>query len=163
MWNSRGVTITKTKAHRKIFDNLSKEKRFLESKGIVFDTKTVAEKLGVKERDLIEMDNAMEPMKNIDDFRESLPDTMNTPLIYILKNERTALIKEQIEDFKKTLSPTQLYIFNRRIIANFPKTQMEIAEILMTSQQNISEMERTIYRKTQSHFDKDKLMEIFND
>ena len=161
--NTSILKITKSPAHERIFDNLSRKKRDFDMQEIKFNTKNVAEDLNVEEEDLINVKQALEPMDNIDNYENSIVDSQLNPLEQIIEDERQQQIKEQFDKFKKTLTQKQLYVFNNRIIADIPKTLEEIAKITVTTKQNIKDMEQRILKRAREFFDKNKLAEIFND
>ncbi|MCK5513952.1 MAG: sigma-70 family RNA polymerase sigma factor, partial [Deltaproteobacteria bacterium] len=119
--NWRLVKIGTTQAQRRLFFNLQKEKTKLEALGYSAEPKKLAEAIGVKEKEVIQMDQRMSsweasldaPMR--DDAERSLMDFLpaSKELIdgKLEDNEIKSILYEKLKDFKKTLKDKELYIY----------------------------------------------------
>ena len=161
--HQNSVNITKTDAHAKLFDKYSKEKTFLESKNLPTDTKAMANHLNVKEKDLGEVEPILagNGVVSLTDSNLNLLDE-NDPETMMLKKEKESHIAKLIRDFSATLNERQRFVFERRMISDEPLTQEELANVTMTTQQNISKIEQIIMRNAHEFFPKDDIKDILN-
>lgn len=162
MWNTTSIKLTNTKAHRKIFNNLSKEKRKLESKGLEFNVAEIAEKLKVSEQDIFDLDALLKPGNTLQIEKQKILDEQ-TPEYILLHNERRNQINNIIDAFRVTLTPMQKYIFTNRILREHPATLNECAHICCTTKQNIHRIERNLMKAARDFFDVKELKRIFYD
>lgn len=162
MNNWRLIKIGNTQAERKLFYNLRKEQERLLAEGFVPDTKTIATRLNVAEKDVIDMSRRLGPSEmsidmpptasgkdgetlpplsdTIDVSAESLDDTL-------AKNEITALVQRAITDFRKTLKPREVSLLDRRILAEEPATLQEIGEEMGVSRERVRQIEERLMQK----------------
>lgn len=162
MWNTTSLKITNTKAHRKIFNNLSKEKQKLEQQGMEFNVKDVAEKLRVSERDIFDLDSLLKPGNTLQIEKQKILDEQ-TPEVILLKTEKHDAMNNMISLFRSKLTPTQQYILTNRILRENPATLKECATILCTTKQNVYRMEQKIMALARDFFDVKELKRIFYD
>ena len=163
--NTTPIKITDTKVHQRIFDNLSKEKKRLEEKGIKFNQEVLAENLNVPIEVIIDLDPLLSPggVDSLDkETGEVLISHELNPEEQLIENERNQKVTELFDEFRETLRPTQQYIFDNRIIAENPKTLKYIAQITATTKQNIKQMEQVIRGKINEHFNNDEIRNLLN-
>jgi len=165
--NSIGVKITKTDAHRKIFDNLSREQKRLEAKGLPITNEILASNLNVKEADINDLSPILSGngMTDIDLHTNILSSNNDNPEEILLTKEKKQLLENKVKAFKNTLHSKQRYIFNSRLLCDGAcLTQTMAATILLTTQQNISGIEKVILRKARKFFNQEELKDlIYND
>ncbi|RLB08205.1 MAG: RNA polymerase subunit sigma-70, partial [Deltaproteobacteria bacterium] len=155
--NWRLVKIGTTQAQRKLFYNLAKEKEKLASQGIVPDTKLLAERLDVKEKEVEEMSQRMDSAEMSldvgisDDSRETLGSMLPAPSTdmekALIDADRKKILKEKLEEFRKTLSDRDLYIFDKRVMAEEPMTLQEIANKYKISKERVRQLEERLIKR----------------
>ena len=155
--NWRLVKIGTTQAQRRLFFNLQKEKAKLEALGYSAEPKKLAEAMGVKEKEVIQMDQRMSgweasldaPMR--DDAERSLMDFLpeNKELIdgKLEDNEIKSILYEKLKDFKKTLKDKELYIYQNRLLAENPATLQEIGDKYGITRERTRQIEERLLRK----------------
>lgn len=165
MDNWRMVKIGTTQGQRKLFFRLKKEKQRLIEQGFDPKPKLLSERLGVSEKEVIDMD---ERLANWDlSLDEPLKSDSNTERIEFINVETDSsedqMAKKEIEDilhkkvkiFKKTLNERELDIFERRIFSDSPETLQQIGEIYSISRERVRQIENNILKKMKAFFKKD--------
>ena len=155
--NWRLVKIGTTQAQRRLFFNLQKEKTKLEALGYSAEPKKLAEAIGVKEKEVIQMDQRMSsweasldaPMR--DDAERSLMDFLpaSKELIdgKLEDNEIKSILYEKLKDFKKTLKDKELYIYQNRLLAENPATLQKIGDKYGITRERTRQIEEKLLRK----------------
>ena len=161
--NWRLVKIGTTQAQRKLFFNLQKEKAKLEAIGYAVEPKQLAETMGVKEKEVIQMDQRMSsweasldtPLR--DDADRSLMDLL--PLkqesidTRLADREMQALLKEKLQDFKKTLKDKELYLFEQRLLTETPLTLQEIGDNYGITRERARQIEERLLNKIKAYLE----------
>ncbi len=162
MDNWRLVKIGTTQGQRKLFFKLKKEKQKLIDQGFDPKPKLLSERLGVSEREIIDMDQRLDgwdvsldaPLK--DDSDTERIDFINTDAEstedQVAKKEIEALLHKKIEEFKKTMTPRELEIFEHRIFADNPATLQEIGDRYNISRERVRQVEKNIIKKLRDFF-----------
>ena len=162
--NWRLVKIGTTQAQRKLFYNLMKEKSRLESLGYEAGPKLIAHGLGVKENEVIEMDQRLgnrelsldEPL-NKDDAETPLYNIIasNEPPVdeKLADEEVSSLFKEKIEEFSKTINERDLDILRNRILSESPKSLSEIGEVYGISKERVRQLEANIINRLKKYLE----------
>jgi RNA polymerase sigma-32 factor len=162
MDNWRLVKIGTTQGQRKLFFKLKKEKQNLIDQGFDPKPKLLSEKLGVSEREVIDMDQRLDgwdvsldtPIKEDSDTdridfvssgAESAEDQM-------AKKEIETLLHNKIDDFKKTMSSRELEIFELRVFSDSPATLQEIGDKYNISRERVRQIEKNIIKKIKEYF-----------
>src|SRR3989442_4526871 len=122
----RLVKIGTTQAQRKLFFNLQKERERLEGEGFVAERKLLAERLDVKEKEVVEMEQRLAardisvdaPVEDGEDatLLDFLPGRAQTADA-VADEEYHRLIRQKADEFKRTLSGKDLVIYERRLEA----------------------------------------------
>jgi RNA polymerase sigma-32 factor len=160
MNNWRMVKVGTTQAQRKLFFNLQKERERLEREGFSPDPKLIAERLGVKEGEVVEMEQRLSSRDlsvdaPVNDGEEA------TYLDFLSSGERTAdavadqeyhrLVREKAGDFKKTLAGKDLVIYERRLEALMrdeePATLQEIGDGYGITRERVRQIEARLKKK----------------
>jgi RNA polymerase sigma-32 factor len=161
MDNWRLVKIGTTQGQRKLFFKLKKEKQHLIDQGFDPKPKLLSEKLGVSEREVIDMDQRLDgwdvsldtPIKEDSDTdrmdfvsseAESAEDQM-------AKKEIETLLHNKIDDFKKTMSSRELEIFELRVFSDSPATLQEIGDKYNISRERVRQIEKNIIKKIKEY------------
>jgi RNA polymerase sigma-32 factor len=151
--NWRLVKIGTTQAQRKLFFNLSKEKARLNALGIEPSHAEIAHQLKVDEKDVIEMDRRLSrgdasldtPISDNEGratTRMELlasgaagPDTLNE------EHQIQELVRERLEEFRKTLRGKEVAIFEKRLVAEDPVTLQELGDEFGVSRERVRQLE----------------------
>ncbi|HKD66788.1 MAG TPA: RNA polymerase factor sigma-32 [Candidatus Binataceae bacterium] len=157
MNNWRLVKIGTTQAQRKLFFNLKKESERLEAEGFSPQPRLLAQRIGVKESEVREMQERMgqsevsidQPTGPDDDGRllDLLPDTAHNPEEAAADAEWRAFAKDKIERFASTLKDKEMEIFQSRLLAENPVTLQEIGERFGISRERVRQIETRLKRK----------------
>ncbi len=151
MANWRLVRIGTTQAQRKLFFNLKKEKDRLEQEGFYPGPKLLAERLEVKESDIVEMEQRLAgsdlsidaPMQADSDstLMSLLPaQGLNAEQLIATKELREAFL-EGIKEFADSLNARERDIFEARILAEEKSTLQELSDKLKISKERVRQLE----------------------
>ncbi len=163
--NWRLVKVGTTQAQRRLFFNLHKEKAKLEALGYSAEPKQLAEAMGVKEKEVIQMDQRMSsweasldaPMR--DNAEMSLMDFLHEKKELIdgklADDEIKALLKEKLKDFGKTLKDRELYIYQHRLLTENPATLQEIGDKYGITRERTRQIEERLLRKIKDFVEKE--------
>lgn len=155
--NWRLVKVGTTQAQRKLFFNLQKEKDRLEREGIFPTSKLLAEKLDVREKDVVEMEQRLSG----GDLSLDAPvtDEGGATLMSVLPSEgasiedamfgaeRALLLRTALEEFALTLTERDRSIFEKRMLAEEKETLQDLSEQLHLSRERIRQIESKIQEK----------------
>jgi len=159
--NWRLVKLGTTQAQRKLFFNLKKEKERLEREGFFPGPKLLAEKLNVKESEVVEMEQRLGGADV--SFDAPIQDEGETNLLSVLpsgelsaedllaQKELRGLILKAIEEFGSTLNEKESIIFRERMLGEEKATLQDIAEKLSLSRERIRQLENRIREKLKSY------------
>ena len=165
MDNWRMVKIGTTQGQRKLFFRLKKEKRLLIEQGFDPKPKLLSERLGVTEKEVVDMDQRLanwdlsldEPLKNDSNTEriEFINVDSDTSEDRVAKKEIEDILHTKVNKFKKTLNERELDIFDRRIFSDSPQTLQQIGEEYSISRERVRQIENNILKKMKVHFKKD--------
>jgi RNA polymerase sigma-32 factor len=162
MDNWRLVKIGTTQGQRKLFFKLKKEKQKLIDQGFDPKPKLLSERLGVSEREIVDMDQRLDGWDVSLDA--PLMDDSNTERIEFLeteiestedrvaKKEMETLLHNKITEFKKTMTSRELEIFEQRIFSDNPATLQEIGDHYGISRERVRQVEKNIIKKMRESF-----------
>lgn len=132
MDNWRLVKIGTTQGQRKLFFKLKKEKQKLIDDGFEPRPKLLSEKLGVSEREIVDMDQRLDgwdvsldaPLKDDSDTEriEFLSSSSESIEDQVSKKEIEVLLHNKIAEFRKKMTPRETEIFDLRIFSDNPVT-----------------------------------------
>jgi RNA polymerase sigma-32 factor len=137
--NWRLVKIGKTQAERKLFYNLYKEKEKLLQLGYDPGPKLIAQRLNVKEEEVIRMDQRLgswevsleKPIKedaSSKSVRDLLPGTTKPQDERLGDEQLRTIIGEKLQEFRETLEGREREIFDERLMAQKPLTLKELGD-----------------------------------
>jgi RNA polymerase sigma-32 factor len=162
MDNWRLVKIGTTQGQRKLFFKLKKEKQKLIDQGFDPKPKLLSEKLGVSEREIIDMDQRLDgwdvsldaPLKDDSDTERIafFGDDVETTEDQVAKKEMEALLHSKIAELKKTMTPRELEIFEQRIFSDTPATLQQIGDRYGISRERVRQVEKNIIKKMREFF-----------
>ena len=151
--NWRLVKLGTTQAQRKLFFNLSKEKARLSAMGIEPTAEEIAKRLDVAESEVIEMDRRLAssdasldtPVRQGDGREttrlELMPALDQAPDQAVEDSELQHLLRERLEEFRKTLQGKDVAIFEKRLIADEPLTLQELGDEFGVSRERVRQLE----------------------
>ena len=162
MDNWRLVKIGTTQGQRKLFFKLKKEKQKLIDQGFDPKPKLLSERLGVSEREIVDMDQRLDgwdlsldaPFK--DDSDTERIEFLSTPSESIedkvAKKEIEALLHTKIAEFRKKMTRREKEIFDLRIFSDNPVTLQEIGDRYGISRERVRQVEKNIVKKMREFF-----------
>ena len=161
--NWRVVKLGTTQAQRKLFFNLHKEKERLEREGIVPEPKLIAQRLDVKESEVIEMEQRLASrdlsvdQPSGDDgggtLLEMLPGTTQGPDQQVADAEFRREIGAKIRAFGETLKDKEAVIFTERLLAEQPLTLQEIGDKYGISRERVRQLEERLKRRLRAYLE----------
>lgn len=160
--NIRLVKIGTTQAQRKLFFNLQKEKERLEAEGFVPEAKLLAERLKVKESEVIEMeqrlalpdlsvDAKVRGMEDAGDFHGLLPDQSASVEEVVLEEQFSHALRDAVDQFKGELDPKERAIVERRLFTEDPATLQDIADEFGLSRERIRQIEARLKERMREY------------
>ncbi|MFN3567493.1 MAG: RNA polymerase sigma factor RpoD/SigA [Caldimicrobium sp.] len=157
MDNWKLVKLGTTQAQRKLFYKLRKEKERLAQLGFEPTAQKIAEKLGVKESEVEEMEMRLlsqdlsidTPISHDseDTLGDFLKDTRPTPEDTYAREEILNNFRRLLKEFAYTLSGKDYIIFYERLLADEPKTLNELSQKLGISKERVRQIEERIIKK----------------
>ncbi|MCC7201895.1 MAG: RNA polymerase factor sigma-32 [Nitrospirae bacterium] len=163
--NWRLVKIGTTQAQRKLFFNLMKEKARLESLGYEAGPKLLASELGVKEKEVIEMDQRLGSQDASLD--EPLSEDSESTLLSVLSSGETAvderladeeissIFKEKVAEFSVELNERDRDILQTRILAEEPESLSEIGRRYDISKERVRQLEANIIKRLREYLERE--------
>ncbi len=162
MDNWRLVKIGTTQGQRKLFFKLKKEKQKLIDDGFDPKPKLLSERLGVSEREIVDMDQRLDgwdvsldaPLKDDSDTEriEFLSTSTESIEDQVSKKEIEVLLHNKIAEFRKKMTPRELEIFDLRIFSDNPVTLQEIGDRYGISRERVRQVEKNIIKKMREFF-----------
>lgn len=160
--NVRLVKIGTTQAQRKLFFNLVKEKEKLEREGFVPEAKLLAERLNVKESEVLEMqqrlalpdlsvDAPMGKGEDASDMHGVLPDVAASAEEIVLEDQFADAVRENIEAFKESADEKERAIIEQRLLTEEPATLQVIADQFGVSRERIRQIEAKLKERLKEH------------
>lgn len=162
MDNWRLVKIGTTQGQRKLFFKLKKEKQKLIEEGFVPHTQLLSDRLGVSEKEVMEMDQRLDgwdisldaPLKEDSDTErgEFLSSGDASIESQVAKKEIETLLKENVAVFRTQLTERELEIFDQRIFTDTPLTLQDIGDKYSISRERVRQLEKNIIKKMKTFF-----------
>ncbi len=156
--NWRLVKVGTTQAQRKLFFNLRKESERLEAEGFAPAPKLLAQRMGVKESEVREMQERMAqsevsldqpagPDEDSTSLLDSLADAAPNPEERAARDEWREFARARVEEFARTLEGKELEIFRRRLLAEEPPTLQEMGGEFGLSRERVRQIESRLKRR----------------
>lgn len=165
MDNWRLVKIGTTQGQRKLFFKLKKEKQRLIEEGFDPKPKLLSERLGVSEREIVDMDQRLDgwdvsldsPLKEDSDTEriEFLSTDTISAEDQVAKKEIETLLHNKIDEFRKKMTERELMIFDERIFSDTPITLQEIGDRYGISRERVRQVEKNVIKKMREYFKKE--------
>ncbi|MGC9197164.1 MAG: sigma-70 family RNA polymerase sigma factor [Syntrophobacteraceae bacterium] len=157
MDNWKLVKIGTTQAQRKLFFNLAKEKERLEAEGIEASHELLSQRLGVRESDVLEMDQRLKswdvsldsPVReDSEDTHKSFLPSNDLPVDdQIADREAKAILHDNLRLFGEQLKGKEALIFDKRLLSEDPMTLQEIGEKFKISRERVRQIESRLKKK----------------
>lgn len=166
MDNWRMVKIGTTQVQRKLFYNLNRERQKLIAEGFDPDAATLAERLGVGEDQIVEMQQRLDASDmSLDatvgdesgsatrmDFLPALGPGIEESLAGM---EIAELLQSKIRDILPSLSEKEAYILEHRLLTDDPVTLREIGERYNVTRERVRQLEARLLQKLKTHLSTD--------
>ena len=150
--NIRLVKIGTTQAQRKLFFNLRKEKERLEAEGFVPEAKLLAQRLNVKEAEVLEMEQRLAlPDVSVDapvagdddapDMHNILTTDSESVEDRVVREQFSFSVRSAVAEIRNLLDKKEQAIMDRRLFTEDPATLQEIADEFGVSRERIRQIE----------------------
>jgi len=168
--NSRLVKIGTTRAQRRLFFRLGKERAKMESSGGVVDARQLATALDVTEKEVVDMEGRLAARETSLDSPVSRRDGPADGTVGDLLSaesrlrpdhqsearELHELLRLRLEEFAETLSGREIEIFRRRLLSDEAATLSKIAEGFGVTRERVRQIEQRLKDRLRQHL-KDSL------
>ena len=155
--NWRLTRATTTGARRRIFFNVNRERDNLEAAGIDPTATRLAEKLGVQEKDILDMINYQLPHRSLDaanlpqisaggDWR---PDTRFEAADFEHR------IRSRVEEFTSALEPRDAVILHSRLLLDEPLTLESLGSRFGITRERVRQLEQRLKKKLRVFLEQD--------
>lgn len=161
----RMVKIGTTQAQRKLFFNLQKEKEKIEKEGLTPGPKLLAQRLNVKEDEVVEMEQRLAsrdlsvdvPIGDDDEatLLHFLPDDKQSPEEQFADTQVRDLLRDKMAAFAKNLKDKELVIYQERLLNEEPLTLREIGEKYGISRERVRQIEERLKKKLKTYLSKE--------
>jgi RNA polymerase sigma-32 factor len=161
----RMVKIGTTQAQRKLFFNLQKEKEKIEAEGLTPGPKLLAQRLHVKEDEVVEMEQRLGsrdlsvdvPIGDDDEatLLNFLQDNKQSPEEEFADAQYRELLRQKMEQFAKSLKDKELVIYRERLLTEDPVTLREIGEKYGISRERVRQIEERVKKKLKAYLNKE--------
>lgn len=163
--NYRLVKVGTTQDQRKLFYNLRKEKAKLEREGFAPDTKLLADRLNVRERDVIEMDQRLgswelsldQPLSA--DSEGTLLDVLPAPEPAVdeqlAADQLRRIFRVKLAEFAKTLTEREEDILRNRILSETPLTLDDLGGKYGITKERTRQLEARLIKRLRDYLKRD--------
>lgn len=162
MDNWRMVKIGTTQAQRKLFYNLNRERQKLVAEGFDPDAAVLAERLGVGEDQIVEMQQRLDASDmsldmSVGDEAGSATRMDFLPALGpgvedgVAGKEVAELLRDQIREILPSLSEKEVYILRHRLLTDDPVTLREIGERYNVTRERVRQLEARLLQKLRAH------------
>jgi len=161
--NWRLVKLGTTQAQRKLFFNLNKEKAKLAAMGIDATADVIAKRLGVDEKEVVDMDRRLSsaeasldaPVGDAEGRSVSRIDLMPSAALgpdnLLERQEMDQLVHDRLGEFRKTLKGKDIVIFDKRMAAEDPLTLQELGDEFGISRERVRQLEARLHHKLRDY------------
>jgi RNA polymerase sigma-32 factor len=160
--NIRMVRLGTTRAQRKLFFRLNKEKRELERLGIEVEPRLIAERLDVTEDDVIDMEQRLghsdlsfdAPVGDDDgsaSYGDFIPSRGPSTEEGVADDELRRVFLEKVHAFAETLDERDRRIIDERILAEEPKTLQEMGDAFGITRERVRQLEARVVSRLRDY------------
>lgn len=163
MDNWRLVRLGTTQAQRKLFYNLNKEKQKLQALGITPGPRLLSDRLGVSEKDVIDMDQRLDswelslnaPVREESDtpHQSLLPDDKPSVEEALAKDELRRLFHQQLMEFRVGLDAKEKDILDKRLLSDSPLTLGQLGELHGVSRERVRQIQVRLMGKMRGYME----------
>ncbi len=163
MDNWRLVKIGTTQAQRKLFFSLNKERKLLEAQGFQAEPKLLADRLNVKESEVIEMSQRMDswdvslesPVRSDSDDEQKSFIPSRGPAVedMVAGSEMKGKLNALLTIFKEKLNEKETMILERRLLTDEPLTLQTIADKFGISRERVRQIEVNLLKKMKKYLE----------
>lgn len=162
--NYSQVKIATTQSQKKLFYNLQKEIRKLETEGFQPTVKLLSQRLAVPEKDVKTMQLRMSSqevpihhpltMTENSHIQNSIDDDSNENAIdeNLALKEQLSLLKNHIDEIRPHLNDKELYILDHRFLSDHPLTLSQIGQTYQISKERVRQIEKQLLQKLRKSF-----------
>ena len=164
MENWKLVKIGTTQNQRKLFFNLAKERDKILAQGLDPVPKLLAERLDVREDEVVEMTERLGSAEvsidtslsvdSRDQYRDMLPDPGTHVDEKVSDKQRREVFSAEIKKFRRRLSGREADIFDNRIMAEHPETLQQLGNKYGISRERVRQVEGKIVSKAKKWLEK---------
>jgi len=164
--NFRLIKIGTTKAQKKLFYNLMKEKRKIEAMGYHATPVELSQRLGVPESQVIDMQKRLTqpeyalqaPVRGAEGegaaiLQDFLPIDELQPDDRVAQAETQDMLRSKFDEFAAGLSDREKRIFRERLLAELPLTLQEIADEYGISKERVRQIEARLVERLKEFFE----------
>jgi len=160
--NIRLVRLGTTRAQRKLFFRLNKEKRELERLGFEVEPRLIAERLDVSEDDVREMEQRLgqsdlsidAPVREEEGaatFGDFLASGVRTAEQNVADEELRRVFLEKVHAFAETLDAREKRIVEERILSEEPKTLQEMGDAFGVTRERVRQLEARVVSRLRDY------------
>jgi RNA polymerase sigma-32 factor len=160
--NIRMVRVGSSRAERKLFFRLNKEKRELERQGFEVEPKLLAERLDVSEEDVLSMeqrlasgDVSMDAPLRLEGSNASYGDTVPSAGVSaedaVAERELRQVFMERANEFAEGLEERDRILIKERVLAEEPKTLSELGEQFGVSRERVRQLEARLVKRLREY------------
>jgi RNA polymerase sigma-32 factor len=161
--NFRIIRLGTTRAQRKLFFRLNKEKRELERQGFEVTPQLLAERLEVDEAEVVDIalrlspsDQSMNaPIRRDEgdgaEFGDFVTGTLASAEENVGDSELRRVFMERVSAFRETLGDRDRQLLERRILADEPKTLAELGQEFGVSRERVRQLEARIMKRLREY------------
>jgi RNA polymerase sigma-32 factor len=156
------VKIGTTQGQRKLFFKLKKEKQRLIEQGFDPKPKLLSQRLGVSEREIVDMDQRLDgwdvsldsPLKDGSDTGriEFVSEGAASAEERVAKKEIEVLLHNKVAEFREQMTDREMEIFDQRIFSDSPVTLQEIGDRYGISRERVRQIEKNVIKKMRDFF-----------
>ena len=168
--NIRMVRVGRSRAERKLFFRLNKEKRELERQGFRPEPALLAERLDVSEQDVIDFEERLSrpeismnaPKRDEDaksEFGDFVPANTTSAEDAVGDAELRRVFLEKVQAFASELEERDQQILRERMLAEEPRTLAELGEEFGVSRERVRQLEARLMKKLQERM-RDELVDF---
>jgi len=164
--NIRMVRLGSTRAERKLFFRLNKEKRELERQGFEVEPKLLAERLDVTEQDVLSMEQRLAegevsfdaPLLGEDSDR-TLGDLVSTGAASaedeVGNRELREVFLSKVKEFAEGLEPRERQIVEQRVLAEEPRTLQELGDEFGVTRERVRQLEARLVKRLREYLQRE--------
>ena len=159
------VKIGTTQNQKKLFYQLQKQQKDLNSLEKGEDIRELSERLGIPEAEVREMSARMSGRdvsldikvgdhqgSSLLDFQAE-PDGALQPDEILAREQETSLLKEKLDELLPTLNEKEIFILQNRILSDEPLTLQDIGDHYGTSREAVRQMEARVMKKIKGMYE----------